>query len=499
VVYQISTRPWLYELAQSGLPANCTNNRGTNYVCLRDVPDSEWQKIKDDHADMVWLMGMWELGQESLGEAMALFDDMKQWYGVPDLVPEDVIGSPYAPVDYRVIPEIGNDDDLAVVRAKLHSLDMGLMVDFVPNHFARDSKLFLEHPEAFVPRPNGDSSPDNWWYSKNGHTVAFGRGPYDGPWTDTLQINYWNPRAVELVSDLILSVARRADAIRLDMAHLVLNEVFQNSWADQMSRGGFSRPGTEFWADCIARAKRETDVIFVSEAYDYYMTSPPEQELLTNLGVDYSYNKIVLDKIEHFDVGKMREYFFAQPQWRLNRMCHFVENHDEPRAALALGGSAQSFAGSVAALTLPGMRLTYFGQYDGLRNRLGVHLRRGMPEARDAALHAKYTKLMEALDHPVFHQGTWTMISIPQSGSGWRLTAWRWEHNGEKRLVVFNWSDQQGWGGVQAADAYSRDGSDNIQLTDLLTGETFDRSASEMRGSGLFVGLAPWQAHIFTY
>merc|ERR1719203_2237845 len=156
------------------------------------------------------------------------------------------------------------------------------------------------------------------------------------------------------------------------------------------------------------------------------MTSPPEQELLTNLGVDYSHNKQVLDLIEHNDLGEMRDYFFAQPQWRLNKMCHFVENHDEPRAALALGGP-------------------------------------------------------------------------PQSGSGWRLTAWRWEHNGEKRLVVFNWSDQQGWGGVQAADAYSRDGSDNIQLTDLLTGETFDRSASEMRGSGLFVGLAPWQAHIFTY
>jgi len=386
------------------------------------------------------------------------------------------------------------------VRAKLNSLGMGLIVDFVPNHFARDSKLFLEHPEAFVQRPNGDTSPDNWWYSKNGYpTVAFGRGPYDGPWTDTLQINYFSPQAVQLVSDLIVSVARRVDGIRLDMAHLVLNEVFQNSWGEQMWRGGFSRPGTEFWADVIARAKSQTNVIFVSEAYDYYMTSPPEQELLTNLGVDYSYNKVVLDKIEHKDLGELRGYMFNEPQWKLNRMCHFVENHDEPRAALALGGTAQSLAGSIVALTIPGMRLTYFGQYDGLKNRLGVHLRRGMPEERNTGLHAQYTKLMEALSEDVFHEGSWTMIGIPQEGSGWRLTAWRWEHNGVKRLVIVNWSDQQGWGPVKVADAYSRDGSDNLPITDLLTDETYVRSASELRGPGLFVGLDAYQAHIFAY
>jgi len=283
------------------------------------------------------------------------------------------------------------------------------------------------------------------------------------------------------------------------MAHLVLNEVFQNSWGEQMWRGGFSRPATEFWADVIARAKSQTDVIFVSEAYDYFMTSPPEQELLTNLGVDYSYNKAMLDAIEHKDLGEMRNYMFNQPQWRLNRMCHFVENHDEPRAALALGGTAQSFAGSVVALTIPGMRLTYFGQYDGLKNRLGVHLRRGMPEERNSGLHAQYTKLMEALSADVFHEGTWTMIGISQEGSGWRLTAWRWEHNGVKRLVIVNWSDQQGWGRVQVADAYSRDGSDNLPITDLLTDQTYVRSASELRGQGLFVGLDAYQAHIFAY
>lgn len=498
-IHQVHTRPWLYSLAQSGLPANCSNGRGTQYVCLRDVPDAEWLRMKEEHADMIYLLGLWELGPESLGEAMALFEDMKGWYGVPDLVPEDIIGSPFAVVDYRLSPEIGEDQDLDFAVEKIRSLGMGVIVDFVPNHFARDSKLFLEHPEAFVQRPNGDNSPENWWYHKNGVTAAFGRGPYDGPWTDTLQVNYFSPRAVELLTDLVVSVAKRVDGIRLDMAHLILNEVFQRSWDQQMRAGGFSRPQREFWEQLISNVKSQRpDVIFVSEAYDYYFTQPPEQELLTNLGIDYSYNKKVLDLLEHFNLDNLKGYLSSESQGHLSRMCHFVENHDEPRAAFSLGGVQQSFAGAVVALTIPGARFTFQGQYEGLKNRLGIHLRRAMPEQPDHDLRAKYAKLTEILAAPLFHKGTWTYINVPSEGSGWRLMAWRWEYYGEKRLIVVNFSDQQGWGNVQVADAHASSG-DEVRLTELLSGEEYTRSGSEMRGRGLTVGLPPWSAQIFKY
>merc|ERR1740123_1863541 len=208
VVYQISTRPWLYALAQAGLPANCDNGRGTVYVCLRDVPDSEWLKIKNDHADFVWLMGMWQLGQEGLQDSLGYIERYRPY--LPDIQPEDIIGSPYAVVEYTVNPEIGTEEDLAAVRAKLNSLGMRLMLDFVPNHLARDSKLFFEHPEAFIQRPPGDTSPDHWWYHKDGKTVAYGRGPYDGPWTDTLQLNVFSPKALQLIEGLFTSAARHA-------------------------------------------------------------------------------------------------------------------------------------------------------------------------------------------------------------------------------------------------------------------------------------------------
>jgi len=497
VVYQISTRPWLYELALAGHPANCTNGRGTDYVCLKDVPDAEWQKIKDDKTNIVWLMGVWQLGNAGLQDSIGYIDRYKT--ELPDITVEDIIGSPYAIVDYTVNSEIGTDADLDAVKAKLNALGMGLMVDFVPNHFALDARMLETNPEVFIQRPDGDTSPDEWWIEKSGVTVAYGRGPYDGPWTDTLNVNYWSPAAIAIMKDIFVNIAKRVDAIRIDMAMLVLNDVWENAWSDVMASGGWARPEADFWADAISTAKAETSLVIVSEAYDYYMTSPPEQEYLTNLGVDYSYNKKVLDVIEEQHLDEMRGFLFQQPQWRLNRMCHFVENHDEPRAAKSLGGQAKAFAASVAALTLPGMRLTYFGQYDGLANRLGVHLRRGTPEDKHPEVHAQYVKLMEALSHEVFHEGTWTIIDVEQPGPEWRLFAWGWEHNGEKRLVVVNWCDQQGVGIVPVANAVGHEDSGRVQITELLTNTTLNGTATEMRGSGLAVQLDPWKAHIFEY
>jgi hypothetical protein len=35
------------------------------------------------------------------------------------------------------------------------------------------------------------------------------------------------------------------------------------------------------------------------------------------------------------------------------------------------------------------------------------------------------------------------------------------------------------------------------RLDDALTGDVYDRDGNEMRDSGLYVDLAPWQSHIF--
>jgi hypothetical protein len=35
------------------------------------------------------------------------------------------------------------------------------------------------------------------------------------------------------------------------------------------------------------------------------------------------------------------------------------------------------------------------------------------------------------------------------------------------------------------------------RLDDELTGDVYERDGSEMRDSGLYVDLAPWQCHVF--
>jgi hypothetical protein len=37
----------------------------------------------------------------------------------------------------------------------------------------------------------------------------------------------------------------------------------------------------------------------------------------------------------------------------------------------------------------------------------------------------------------------------------------------------------------------------NWRLYDALTGEAYDRSGDEMRDTGLYVDLGPWQCHLF--
>lgn len=48
-IYEISLRPWLYEL---------TNKYGKSISKLNDIPMEEFQALKDKGVDYVWLMGI---------------------------------------------------------------------------------------------------------------------------------------------------------------------------------------------------------------------------------------------------------------------------------------------------------------------------------------------------------------------------------------------------------------------------------------------------------
>jgi hypothetical protein len=495
VLYEISTRPWLYALAQTGIAANCGQ-----YVCLKDVPLSTWQAIANDSVDMVWLMGMWQLGDFGLTHDRAKIDDFR--HDLPDVQKSDVIGSPYAIQNYSVSSDIGTSADLAAVRSTLNKLGMQLMLDFVPNHAAVDSLLVKQHPTVFVQKPATGSFPSNWWIEREGKTFSYGLGPYDGPWTDTLQYNYWHPDTTAVMTGILQSVASQADAIRCDMAMLILNDVIEHTWGNVMRSGGFSRPQQEFWKVAIDAVRSlYPQTIFMAEAYDYHITNPPEKQTLQSLGFDIVYDKSVLDSLNVGNLDNIRSYINSQSQSFFEHTTHFVENHDEPRSAASLGGQQQAFAGAVIASTIPGVRLFYFGQFDGFSAKLDVQLRRATSQSPNQELHKQYTALLRILSNDVFHEGSWTFIPVSKEGTGWRLCAWRWASSDgrTKRLVVVNFSDTEGWGNVVIDDVQGEGGSDTLTITELFTGTDYQRSASQLRSSGLTCGLKPWTAQIFSY
>jgi maltooligosyltrehalose synthase len=67
---------------------------------------------------------------------------------------DDVIGSSFAVTEYTVNSQIGTDDDLVTLRARLNSLGLRLMLDFVPNHSAVDSP-HMSNIDWYIRAPKG--------------------------------------------------------------------------------------------------------------------------------------------------------------------------------------------------------------------------------------------------------------------------------------------------------------------------------------------------------
>src|SRR5450759_2518129 len=141
LLLEINIAAWLFELS----------TRLGKMVSLGDVPDQEWDKIKDLGMDFVWLMGVWNRSQEgrklSLNspEFSAIFKEV-----LPEYSAADNIGSCYSISSYGPDILIGSWADLDHARAELNKRGIGLILDFVPNHTGIDHHWLFEHPEYYI-------------------------------------------------------------------------------------------------------------------------------------------------------------------------------------------------------------------------------------------------------------------------------------------------------------------------------------------------------------
>ena len=126
-VYEINTAVWLERLG-----------RGRS-LTLDEVPASEWDTLAALPVDAIWLMGVWQRSPEGLRIALSNPElDAGNRSALPDLRPEDVIGSPYCVRDYVVDERFGGPAALAAARTALAARGLGLILDYVPNHVAPD-------------------------------------------------------------------------------------------------------------------------------------------------------------------------------------------------------------------------------------------------------------------------------------------------------------------------------------------------------------------------
>ncbi|KAH7815411.1 putative alpha amylase, catalytic subfamily protein [Monocercomonoides exilis] len=481
---ELSARPWLYELGKK---------YHKSITSLSMIPEAEFQAISQSGYNIVWLMGVWSLGPKGLQHDRT-DSGLKRSYDrvLPGWTNDDVIGSPYAIKDYVINPQLGTPQDLTEFRNRLHKYGIQLYLDLVPNHSAVDMKNVDAHPEYYVRAPPSDRPPyDPNIYLSNG--VAYGKDPYSGAWTDTAQYNMWEEKMRAQLITYLRVCSQYADGVRCDMAMLLLNDVIEQTWGYQLHAWNYTQPSAQFWEQATKTLKRLVPGFsFMAEVY-----WGRENQLL-GMGFDWMYDKDGLyNRLTDGNLDNLRGYIKGTD---LSHMTHFTENHDEERAITNFGSVSRANAAAVVSMTLPGMRFYFQGQMEGKQNKLDVHLRRSKDEEVKQNVVNFYQKLQKSLNHTVFHSGDWQYVDPTDvDGSSWRFLSWKWKEGKEKRLCIINYSDGQAVARFKCPDVYEKAQGDDVKVVDELNGNTYSRSASEMKNEGLYVVLPAWGAHIFNY
>ena len=319
-------------------------------------------------------------------------------YGIPRQHPAVVkgnAGSPYAIIDYYDIdPDLATNvekrmNEFESLVKRTHKADLKMIIDFVPNHVARQYKStakpkgiadFGENDNTgmqFSPQNNfyycpeqsfaadidlyhGEELPYEEFPAKATGNDCFGNRPGRNDWYETVKLNYGvdycdaggvsthfspTPDTWKKMLDILLFWAGKGvDAFRCDMAEMVPSAFWQ-------------------WVTTEVR-KKHHNVKFIGEVYN-----PGRYREYINAGFDYLYDKVgMYDSMRDVVCGH-RSATDITRQWQTNddivdHMLYFLENHDEQRIASDFfAGNARK--GIPALMTSALMRTNPFMLYAG--------------------------------------------------------------------------------------------------------------------------------------
>lgn len=361
VIYQVFPR-WFGNMTTSPVKNGSIFENGVGK--FSDFTPDALAKIKELGVNHIWYTGVIEHATKT---DYTLYNIAKDH----DAVVKGNAGSPYAIKDYFDIdPDLADNvanrmEEFEALVERTHEAGMKVIIDFVPNHVARQYKSDVRHSyieglgekddctKAFDPNNNFYYIPDqplvlhfgaqceDYEYSEFPAKVTgndcFSAFPSQNDWYETVKLNYgvdymngrtkhFNPIPStwkKMLNILLSWAAKGIDGFRCDMAEMV---------------------PVEFWNWAIPAVKEKYPVCFIAEVYN-----PSEyRNYIFNGHFDYLYDKVGLyDTLRNVMCGNQFASDISYCWQSLNgiqgNMLNFLENHDEQRIASAF------FAGNALA------------------------------------------------------------------------------------------------------------------------------------------------------
>lgn len=338
---------------------------------LADITPEVIKSIKELGCTHIWFTGILEHATQTDNSAIGIPPD-------PSTVVKGKAGSPYAIKDYYdIAPDLAINperriEEFTELAERCHSLNVKVLIDFVPNHLSRVYKSdsnpgrvgeFGENDNQFI-----SFSPENNFYYLPGETFVspaetndiyfeipakatgndcFRPDPSVNDWYDTVKLNYgvnyqtgesfflpvpdtW----VKMLDILQFWCERGVDGFRCDMAEMV---------------------PSEFWSYSISAIKAKyPETQFIAEIYN-----PGSYRKYLGSGFDYLYDKVGLydtlkDIVKGFKPASEITSCWQTLSDIQDSMLNFLENHDEQRVASPFfaGNPAKALPALAAGLLL---------------------------------------------------------------------------------------------------------------------------------------------------
>ena len=477
---------------------------------LNDFTPSVLKEIREMGVTHVWYTGIIR---------HATMTDYTK-YGIPRQHPAVVkgrAGSPYAITDYYDV-----DPDLAVNVEKrmeeferlvnrTHRAGLKMIIDFVPNHVARQYKSIAK-PEGVIDLGEDDDTthgfdPQNNFYycpeqsfapyfdlyhgelwpyeekpAKATGNDCFHNAPGVNDWYETVKLNYgvdyyagrvgyFNPIPdtwKKMLHILLYWAAKGVDGFRCDMAEMV---------------------PAEFWAWATPQVKEHYPaVIFIGEVYN-----PQEYRRYLSSGFDLLYDKVgmydaISDVLCHHRETSAITWAWQQTDDIKDHMLYFLENHDEMRLAsdFFVGDAWKALPGFVTCVLMQqNPFMLYAGQewgergmdqegFSGMDGRTTIFDYWSLQTERDEALISYYKRVLEiARTNKAIAEGM--MFDLMYANGQYRRQfAFFRKAKKDTLLVVTNFDDVPVTMGLTIpahAFEYLGMAEGSCKATDLLTGK----------------------------